>query len=157
MARAARGQAKPRLVARVRDAAPFPIASDESWILHERRNEILAACDVAVLKLPVVGGLRAAWRLAEQAAAGGVAAYPTSAIDTAVGRLAAAHLAAALPASPFAAGLATGDWLARDLAPLPKIAGGEIALDPAPGLGLDVSDEALQRIARGAPYRFERA
>ena len=72
--------------------APDPLALD----LRE-------ACDVVVLKVQPLGGVRAALRVAE---AHGLPCVVSSALETSVGIAAGVALAAALPELPFACGLA---------------------------------------------------
>jgi o-succinylbenzoate synthase len=88
-----------------------------------------------VLKPARLGGIAATRAIARQAQAAGIEIVITSVIDTAIGVAAAAHLAATL--SPHLAhGLATGAWLAEDIAPPPRIAAGKLTLPDAPGLGI---------------------
>ena len=71
----------------------------------------------------------------------------TSFLDSAVGIASALHLAAALPPGP-AAGLATGDLLAEDLADL-CIGDGWIPLPRGAGLGVAPDASRLARCATG--------
>ena len=57
----------------------------------------------------------------------------TSVVDSAIGVAAAAQLAAAIDPSR-AHGLATGSWLARDVAPPLVVREGMLVLPDAPGL-----------------------
>jgi o-succinylbenzoate synthase len=139
-------------LARLRAAAPFPIAADEA-VRGEREAEALLAAraaDLLVVKPAAVGGLRAARRIAARADASGVGVVVTSFLDSVVGRSAALHLAAARPGEPRAAGLATGELLACDLAAGPQPSGGFLALPPGPGLGVVPAPRALRRCAAGA-------
>ena len=64
----------------------------------------------------------------------------TTTIDGVVARLAALHVAAAVP-DIGACGLATGDRLARDLAPDPtRVADGEMTVPQTDGLGPDADE-----------------
>ncbi len=123
-------------LARVRRRSPIPIAADESvrGIDDARRLRALDAADAIVLKVQPLGGVRAALRVAEEAA---VPAIPTSMMETSVGLAAGLALACALPDLAFACGLGTADHLAGDvtLEPLVPI-GGRLVLrtvtpDPA--------------------------
>lgn len=102
------------------------------------------ACDVAVLKVPPLGGIDQLVRIAEAVAPRGVAITVSSALDTAVGIGAGLEAAARLPrnvdddgmiAEPQAAGLATGTLFEADVAPRPivngRIAAGPVVPDPA--------------------------
>jgi len=125
-------------LARLQGVSPVPIAVDES--AGRLGDEVLLTGRPAarvVVKPMVRGGLRRALDFARRAEAAGLTCVVTTTVDTAVGTLAAAHLAAALPGrSGVAHGLATSTWLARDLAPPPVIQGGLLRLPPGPGLGV---------------------
>ena len=105
------------------------------------------AADVLILKPMVLGGLAAARGVAEAARARGVAVVVTSMIESAVGRTGALHLAASLGPTGHAHGVATGDLLARDLAPGPAFEEGAMAVPAGPGLGIAIEDAALWRDA----------
>jgi O-succinylbenzoate synthase len=68
------------------------------------RVDLRDACDVVVLKVQPLGGVRAALRVAE---AHGLPCVVSSALESSVGIAAGVALAAALPDLPFACGLAT--------------------------------------------------
>jgi o-succinylbenzoate synthase len=114
------------------------IALDES-LAHNRVDTILSmdAADVFILKPMVLGGPGNAHTLAMRARSQGVSPVVTTTIDGAVARLAAIHVAAAIP-DVAACGLATGDRLDRDLVAAPVTAeSGRIAVPQSPGLGVD--------------------
>jgi o-succinylbenzoate synthase len=128
-------------LARLQRAARFPLAADESLAGGAGRVERLLrrrAVRRLVLKPALCGGLLPALALARRAEAAGVEAVVTTTLDSAVGTLAALHLAAALPRGSglLAHGLATSEWLARDLAEPPAVAHGRMTVPDAPGLGL---------------------
>jgi O-succinylbenzoate synthase len=90
------------------------VAADE---VLRRADDPLAvdlreACDVVVLKVQPLGGVRAALRVAE---AHGLPCVVSSALESSVGIAAGVALAAALPELPFACGLATGALLDGDV------------------------------------------
>jgi o-succinylbenzoate synthase len=140
-------------LARVRAASPIPIAADESVCDEDTAAHLLdaAAADLLVLKPAAVGGLRAAARIAAAARRAGCDAVVTSFLDSSLGIAAALHLAASLPESPFAAGLATAELLKDDVATPFAIEAGAIALPRACGLGVAPDAAALERCAAGAP------
>ncbi|MGY1670139.1 o-succinylbenzoate synthase [Geodermatophilus sp. SYSU D00710] len=74
--------------------------------------DLRGACDVVVLKVQPLGGVRAALRVAE---AHGLPCVVSSALESSVGLAAGVALAAALPELPFACGLATGALLDGDV------------------------------------------
>jgi O-succinylbenzoate synthase len=82
------------------------IAADEvvRRAVDPLRVDLREACDVVVLKVQPLGGVRAALRVAE---AHGLPCVVSSALESSVGIAAGLALAAALPELPFACGLAT--------------------------------------------------
>ncbi|MEJ5944307.1 o-succinylbenzoate synthase [Pseudokineococcus basanitobsidens] len=126
-----------------------PVAADESV---RRAQDPLAvvrarAADVAVLKVPPLGGGRAVLALAELLRREhGVPVVVSSALDTAVGIAAGVRAAAALPGLAHACGLATGSLLARDVAPPLVVSAGALPVAEADRVlaGVDPADlEAL--------------
>jgi o-succinylbenzoate synthase len=113
-------------LARLRRRVDIPIAADESIRKAEDPLKVRAAgaADIVMVKVQPLGGVRAALRVAE---ACGLPVVVSSAVDTSVGLAAGVALAAALPALPYACGLATMSLLAGDVtaAPLAE-AGGEL-------------------------------
>ena len=95
------------------------------------------AADVLILKPMVLGGPGNAHTLALRARERGIEPVVTTTIDGVVARLAALHVAAAIP-DIGACGLATGDRLERDLAPDPAtVTDGGMTVPQADGLGVD--------------------
>ncbi len=114
---------------------PWPIALDESlgrrdWRLPDGHFP----CRRIVLKAPLLGGLGNGLSLAAEAYEDGVEVVVSTALDAAVGRLAALHLAAAL-GRPAVHGLATGGVLRQDVGPAPDPSYGAMAVPDVPGLG----------------------
>jgi O-succinylbenzoate synthase len=101
-------------LAEVRRRVDVPVAADESIRRAEDPLKVLAAeaADVAVLKVQPLGGVRAALRIAEEC---GLPVVVSSAVETSVGLAAGLALAAALPALPYACGLATLSLLEGDV------------------------------------------
>jgi len=83
-----------------------------------RRLRALAAADALVVKVQPAGGVRAAAALVEIA---GVPGIPSSLHETSVGVAAGLALAAALPALPYACGLATVAHRAEDVTTTPLL------------------------------------
>jgi o-succinylbenzoate synthase len=131
--------------ARLRERSPVPIALDESACSVEEiaRAVRARAADVLVLKLPVLGGPRAARGAALCAREAGTDVVFTSFIDSAIGIAVALHCAASLGEPLRACGLATGALLARDLAPLAPERG-VLALPRGAGLGITPDLEPLR-------------
>lgn len=103
-------------LARLRARAGVPVAMDESVSTPDTVTRLAecGACDTIVLKLARVGGPRAAVALARHARSLGLRVALTDSIETAVGRAAAVHVAAALPAPHQAIGLGGAMLLAGD-------------------------------------------
>jgi o-succinylbenzoate synthase len=80
--------------------------------------DLREACDVVVLKVQPLGGVRAALRVAE---AHGLPCVVSSALETSVGIAAGVALAAALPELPFACGLATVALFTGDVCSAPLL------------------------------------
>ena len=122
-------------VALARDGVDVPVAADESVRRAEDplRVALAGAADVVVLKVAPLGGVA---RALEVAQACGLPVVVSSALDTSVGIRAGLALAAALPALPYACGLATASLLADDVvaAPLRPVDGhlpvGAVEADP---------------------------
>ncbi len=112
--------------------AVVPIAADES--IRRAADPVAVAragaADVAVLKVPPLGGARAVVALAAMLEDDfGMRVVVSSALDTAVGIGAGLAAAAALSREPLACGLATGSLLARDVAAPRRITGGAMEAD----------------------------
>ena len=104
--------------------SPFPIALDES-IIQLDEHVLLAekTVDRLTLKPMVVGGLRKTIKLANRAKAAGMQTVITTTVDSAIGVWAAVHVTAALGEAgrELSHGLATSQWLQRDIAQPPLI------------------------------------
>jgi len=141
-------------LAALQTATPFALALDES-LLTFTAADILARPGVQrlVLKPMWLGGLRASLDLARRAQDAGMDCVVTTSLDSAIGCHAALHLAAAVDATQSAVshGLATSHWLARDVAPPPRVHNAQLAPGAEPGLGIDACDEALRGSA-ASPY-----
>ena len=116
------------------------IAADETLGLPDSADALLGgprpAVDVLVFKLPSVGGLLRARRIAARAWQLGVEVTVTSALDGAVSRAGAAHLACTLPPEGPADGLATGHLLEQDPGCY-SLSHGMLQIPDQPGLGID--------------------
>jgi o-succinylbenzoate synthase len=120
-----------------------PLALDES-LPELGLEQVLAAAPVQrlVIKTMLTGGLQIALEAARRARDSGMACVVTTSVDSAVGTLAALHLAAALN-NGLHHGLATSVWLAQDVgcAPHPEI--GTLRLSKLSGLGFVPNAEIL--------------
>jgi len=114
------------------------VALDEA-LVQARADTVLGAeaADVLILKPMVLGGPGNAHTIALRARGRGVEPVVTTTIDGVFARLAALHVAAAIP-DVSACGLATGDRLARDLAPDPAtVEDGMMSVPQSVGLGVN--------------------
>lgn len=127
-------------LADVRRQVAIPVAADESFtdLASARLLIEMGAIDVLVMKPMINDGLMACQAAARLARDAGVQVVVTTTLDSVVGRLGAAHLAAAAASPDLAQGLATGAWYSQELAPDPAtIVGGRLTLPERAGLGLD--------------------
>jgi o-succinylbenzoate synthase len=122
--------------------AVFPLALDESLARTGTENPLAErAVRRLVLKPMVLGGLFPALALARRAQDAGLECVVTTTVDSAVGVLAATHLAAAL-ANGLTHGVATSSWLRRDVGVFPPVRAGAIELDNSnSGLGLSMATD----------------
>ena len=104
-----------------RAGVDVPVAADESVRRADDPLRVarLGAADVVVLKTAPLGGVAPALAVAESC---GLPVVVSSALDTSVGIRAGVALAAALPALPYACGLATVGLLAADVTAAPMVA-----------------------------------
>ena len=140
-----------QVMRRVREAVDTPIAADEDVTDAEAAAQLLraGAAQILVIKPMVVGGLRTARDIIEDAQSQGVTCIVTTSIDTGIGIAAALHLAATLPSPVLACGLATGDLLTTDLLASPlAIREGQMRRPDTPGLGVRLDEKALKRSSR---------
>lgn len=122
----------------LQEASGFVIAMDESLIKFDTKV-ILDKKPVKrlIIKPMREGGLLASLSLAQQAYSVGMDCVITTTVDSAAGVWAATQLAAALgPAGEnITHGLATSNWLVKDIGPAPEIINGIINLQGIKGLG----------------------
>lgn len=123
------------LLGQLQRQTPIPLALDES-LAELDMDAVMEANAVRrlVLKPMLLGGPRRAMRWAAAARARGTGCVATTALESAAGVLAAAHLAAAL-GNGLHHGLATSGWLRRDTGQAPPVRAGRLWLDETPGLG----------------------
>ncbi|RLT39452.1 MAG: o-succinylbenzoate synthase [Chloroflexi bacterium] len=143
---------------RLQAASPIRLAADESLIDPAFRERVLAegAASVVVLKPMMLGGIRVALDFGRRAIDAGMTVVVTTTFDSSIGTAVALHLAAALgdiaPGTDVAHGLSTGEHLAADLVAQPLLPlGGRLFVPHALGLGVEVSEAALDRLAT-APW-----
>ena len=141
-------------LAQLRRMSPVRVAADEALLEPGGPEAVvrLGAADVLILKPALLGGISMAWEMARRAIGVGMEVVVTTALESAVGRAAALHLAAAVAALPrgqreappergfgpevLASGLATGGLLAADVAAGPQPVRGWMTVPTADGLGV---------------------
>jgi O-succinylbenzoate synthase len=111
--------------------------------------DLREACDVVVLKVQPLGGVRAALRVAE---AHGLPCVVSSALESSVGIAAGVALAAALPELPFACGLATVALFTSDVCsdPLLPVDGALPVARPEPDRLAELAADPLVQARWGA-------
>lgn len=135
---------------RVREAVMVPIVADEGvrsigdLDLHIANG----ACDGVAIKLAQVGGITGSSVLAGHAHRAGLLTFVTSTLDGPVGLAAGLHFAAARADFSVANGLATGSLFAENYGSgLPDVSEGALRLSDAPGLGIELDEDALVDLA----------
>ncbi|MGK7294376.1 MAG: o-succinylbenzoate synthase [Candidatus Wenzhouxiangella sp. M2_3B_020] len=114
------------------------VAADESCGKAERARALIRSgrLGAVVVKPAAIGGLLPTAELVRLAIRHGVQVIFSNLMESAVGRFATAHLAAAHPELPGPHGLATGAWLAEDVGPCPdRLDRGRLFLHQGAGLG----------------------
>lgn len=115
--------------------ADFPLAIDESIeLLAEKSFFQHPPVRRLILKPARHGGMLASIEIALRASMAGIECIVTSALESACGTLACAHLAAAI-APHSVHGLATGEWFAHDTGIGAEIREGRFCLPTVSGLG----------------------
>lgn len=135
-------------LARVRSACDVWIAADEA--VQSAADVIAAseagACDVVSIKLAPMGGLSAARTAVQTVREAGMEPYVSSTLDGPWGIAASLQLAAAEHIS-LHCGLATLELFDASLTTaLPAPENGRLAVPPGPGLGVEVSDDAIEEV-----------
>lgn len=135
---------------RVRDATLVPIVADEGVRTVSDLDLHIAngACDGVAIKLSQVSGITAASILAGNASKAGLLTFVTSTLDGPIGLAAGLHFAAARADFSLANGLATGGLFEESYAfGLPEVRDGALELSDAPGLGIELDEDALVELS----------
>lgn len=135
-------------MARIKPDVNVPVAADESITgpADVRAATELGACDAVNIKLSGSGGFGPARDALRAADDGGLAAWLSSTLDGPWGIAAALQLAAGAHL-PLACGLATLELFDAEIARvLPAPANGLMSVPAGPGLGVEISDEALAEV-----------
>lgn len=131
-------------MAELRRQSDVRLSADESVVSpRDARDAVeLGACQMATVKLAKVGGIAAALEIA-----GEIPVYLSSALEGPVGIAAAAHALQALAGGPgdagVAHGLATERLFSQSIGSGARAEADELHLEEAPGLGVEIDDEAL--------------
>ena len=125
----------------------IPVAADEA-ARSIKQIEILIennAADLLVIKPMLIGSFDELFRIAEIAKTHGIELVFTTSFEAGVGRVATAHLAAAMGSTRFAHGLATGGLLSKDFVNDDHfIRDGYFYFTEAPGLGIEPNLKDLE-------------
>ena len=98
-------------MAQLRELVEVPLAADELIRADGRFHDVREVADVAVLKVPTLGGVRATVDVAQRV---GLPVVISSAMDSSLGLAAGLAAACALTEEPLACGLGTSVLLADD-------------------------------------------
>lgn len=137
------------LMARIRDAVDVPLLADESIFGPEDMAEHPEIADGISIKIMKSGGLARAQTVARMAAARGLSAYGGDMFEAGLAHLAGAHMIAATPEITLGCEFYQAKYFLRDdilASPFPVV-DGHVVLPDAPGLGVDVDEDALARFA----------
>ncbi len=105
----------------LREQVDVRLAADELIRLDRRIDDLHEVADVAILKVPTLGGVATTLDVARRV---GVPVVISSALDSSLGLAAGLAAACALPEPPLACGLGTSVLFAEDTAePLLPVAG----------------------------------
>lgn len=128
-------------LAQVRAQTGVPVAADECITSPETLERVIErqAADAVVLKPAFLGGVEATLKLARAATESGLKVMVTHALESAVGRAHAIHLACALTDDPVC-GLSS--LLTRDVATLTGPVEGRVVHPARPGLGFSPREVA---------------
>jgi o-succinylbenzoate synthase len=126
----------------LRERTDVPLAADESLVTRDDARRVAHTCRYATVKLAKVGGIGAAAAIARE-----LPVYLSSALDGPVGIAAAAHLAHAIPDAGLAHGLATSLLFSETIGRGPELRGPMLHVSEAPGLGVELDEDALARLA----------
>ena len=127
----------PETLASLQAMTDISLALDESLPLFLRRHPVdRVPVRRIIVKPSVCGGIIRSLKIRRDADLAGIESVVTSTLESNIGILAAAHLAAATDGNtPSVHGLATGDWFARNTAPSPTVNAGRLQLPAGAGLG----------------------
>lgn len=132
---------------RLRERLRTPIAANEDMYFRHNLLELVKqdAIDVGVVDLVPAGGFQAAKRLAGIAADAGVSLSHHCAFDLGVKTAAVTHLAATTPALDLPPDSTYYTWADHVVAEPFDVSDGTIAVPDAPGLGVTVDEQAVER------------
>lgn len=141
------------LTAQQRQIGGVPVAADEAIRKATDPLAVIAAdaADVAVLKVPPLGGPRVVVALAEHLAGAGMRVVLSSALDTVVGVGAGLAAAGALPQLDAACGLGTARLYAANVGEPPVADDGRVVVPTEPV----APDRGLMRAAQVEPERHD--
>ncbi len=125
----------------------IPVAADEAARSIEQIEILIEnnAADLLVIKPMLIGSFDELFRIAEIAKTHGIELVFTTSFEAGIGRVATAHLAAAMGSTRFAHGLATGGLLSKDFVNEDNfIRDGYFYFNETPGLGIEPNLKDLE-------------
>lgn len=146
-----------RAMARISRRSSTPIATGERLVAHYGCQQLIemAVADIIQTDINHVGGVTALWKVAAMAEASGIVMAP-HACEGPIGGLATVHVDAAMPnflVQEICSGVEPDDkekiweeWLGF---PAMRMVNGRFPLPEKPGLGFDLTEEALQKYPFG--------
>lgn len=141
------------LMARIRDSIDVPLLADESIFGPEDMAEHGDIADGVSIKIMKSGGLIRAQTVARMAAARGMSAYGGDMFEAGLAHLAGAHMISATPEITLGCEFYQATYFLTDdilATPFP-VSDGHVVVPNAPGLGVNVDEDALARFAVRAP------
>jgi o-succinylbenzoate synthase len=126
----------------LRARTDVPLAADESVVTRDDARRLADVCRYATVKLAKVGGPGPAAAIARE-----LPVYLSSALEGPVGIAAAAHVAQAIPDAGLAHGLATSLMFSETIGRGAELKGPLLHVPDGPGLGVDLDEDALARLA----------
>ncbi|MEJ6390175.1 enolase C-terminal domain-like protein [Gymnodinialimonas ulvae] len=135
------------LMARIRDSIDVPLLADESIFGPEDMARLAGIADGVSIKIMKSGGLTRAQTVARMAAANGLSAYGGDMFEAGLAHLAGAHMIAATPEITLGCEFYQAYYfLNEDILDVPfPIKDGHVIVPDTPGLGCEISPDALAR------------
>ncbi|GAA0449750.1 muconate/chloromuconate family cycloisomerase [Alkalibacillus silvisoli] len=140
-------------MARLSSMNSVPVMADESVQSIQDAYNLAKqfACNLFSLKIHKFGGLKNTVKVAAIAEAAGIDCFGGTSLESSIGTAASLHAFATVRNLSYGCESFGPDWLKYDLVkePLP-INNGQISVPQGPGLGVEVSEEMVEKFSRKA-------